>query len=220
MIDKDKCFVCFEENSELIVCCHVCSPLICSGCLSEMNEKYEAKCTICNNFLPCGYTFVESGKTTKISISNKPILFYLKTETQPVNKFYSVKVCDLVIENILKVIKLENKFYLLNSNFSFNLFEHFEILYEDEIEVKSIGYRQTRRLFENFTPEIFVGCNSIVHVYGNNKIRLLFKGNCIFLEDFERVLRNNRKNYFEVVDNFFYQNLIERDDIVNCCCIL
>lgn len=212
-MEKDKCFVCFEEGVNLSICCHICKPLICDNCLQEMNKLHNS-CTICNNRLPLGYREVEIGEAMELSVVKKPVAFYLDTKITPKYSLYSVEINGIIINNILKTEKLSDKYYLLNSNFPFHYFEKFSILYEENIVIKSIS---SKSINLSFQPTMFVGLTEIIFIYDYNSLKTVFKNYKIFREDFNRVCRNNRKHYFTITDNVFYRNLEEGN--YNSCCI-
>lgn len=215
-MEKDKCFVCFEDNSVLYSCCHICSCLACNNCIDTMNNLYKNKCTICNSFLPLGYKRIETGNSEKMSITMRPKIFYLETDKKPECYFYSVKIKDKIIENILQVKENNGKYFLLNSNFPFHYFETFSILFENNITIKSIG---EKIISDFFIPEIFIGAKDILHITGYDNIKILYRSSIIYRNDFERICKRNKKKYFTVTDNIFFRNLREDESYYENCCI-
>lgn len=221
-MENDKCFVCFEEKNQLFVCCHICSPLICEECINSMNNIYENKCTICQSHLPLGYKKIETGDTEKMKVTERPDIFYLETEEKPISKYYSVKINDHVIENILKLYCFEDeKYYLINSNFPFEYFNSFSILTEKKLKLKSINKCKKEKdynvLFNQFIPKLFIGSNSVIYIKNINDLKIVYSNSVIYREDFERIIKKYRKFYFELIDNIFYRSLSNNEEQMVCC---
>jgi hypothetical protein len=220
-MEKDKCFICFEENLNLYICCHICTPLACSNCIDMMNKIYENVCTICNSKLPIGHRKIEIGCTSKMSVLSLPKLFYLETDEKPKLDFYSIKVKGKIIHNVLKFKEYEGKFFLLNSGFPFHFFESFSILYDKKTLIRSIeNVKNKPIIFKGFVPEIFVGVNIILYINNYNKMKILYENNIIYIEDFERVTKKFKYIYYNVTDNEYYLSLRREDNDFNCCNIL